>query len=242
MSSKSPTPPSGPATTGHHAAHNHSSQGQSLDQALQRAGFYPVLVADVVADALDGRDCLAHLVHLETHFDRAEVRRHITVLVLTEDMLVITHVDDQQLDEAGEQIVAQISTESVPVAQIRSVVLSYMYAQPQNYAPNDPVRELTLSIAWSGGQRLDVGPASCGDPQCEADHGYTGTISQEDIVLRISSEADGPRAVQDAKIFARALRAVNTGAPGPSTHSGAISAPRLRSGVFGNRLSRGHQR
>jgi hypothetical protein len=41
-------------------------------------------------------------------------------------MLVITHVDDQQLDEAGEQIVAQISTESVPVAQIRSVVLSYM--------------------------------------------------------------------------------------------------------------------
>lgn len=242
MSSKSPTPPSGPATTGHHAAHNHSSQGQSLDQALQRAGFYPVLVADVVADALDGRDCLAHLVHLETHFDRAEVRRHITVLVLTEDMLVITHVDDQQLDEAGEQIVAQISTESVPVAQIRSVVLSYMYAQPQNYTPSDPVRELTLSIAWSGGQRLDVGPASCGDPQCEADHGYTGTISQEDIVLRISSEADGPRAVQDAKIFARALRAVNTGGTGLAAHSGSIPAPRPRSGVFGNRLSRGHQR
>jgi hypothetical protein len=117
-----------------------------------------------------------------------------------------------------------------------------MYAQPQNYTPSDPVRELTLSIAWSGGQRLDVGPASCGDPQCEADHGYTGTISQEDIVLRISSEADGPRAVQDAKIFARALRAANTGAPGPSAHQGPIPAPRLRSGVFGNRLSRGHQR
>ena len=73
-------------------------------------------MADVVADALDGRDCVAHLVHLETHFDRAEVRRHITVLVLTEDMLVITHVDDQQLDEAGEQTVAQVSTESVPVS------------------------------------------------------------------------------------------------------------------------------
>ncbi|MGW9412838.1 DUF5998 family protein [Arthrobacter cupressi] len=241
MSSKSPMSSSGPAAAGHHAAHNHSTQGQSLEQALQRAGFYPVLVADVVDDALDGRDCLAHLVHLETHFDRAEVRRHITVLVLTEDMLVITHVDDQQLDDAGEQIVAQISTESVPVAQIRSVVLSYMYAQPQNYKPSDPVRELTLSIAWSGGQRLDVGPASCGDPQCEADHGYTGTISQEDIVLRISSEADGPRAVHDAKVFARALRAVNTGTPAPPAHA-PIPAPRPRSGVFGNRLSRGHQR
>ena len=36
-----------------------------------------------------------------------------------------------------------------------------------------------------------MGPASCGDPQCEADHGYSGTIAQEDIVLRISAEADG---------------------------------------------------
>ena len=107
---------------------------------------------------------LSHLIHLETHFDRTEVHRHITVLVLTEDMLVITHVDDQQLDEAGEQMVAQVSTESVPVTQIRSVVLSYMYAQPQDYKPSDPARELTLAIAWSGGQRLDMGPAGCGDP------------------------------------------------------------------------------
>jgi hypothetical protein len=155
---------------------------------------------------------------------------------------VITHVDDQQLDDAGEQIVAQISTESVPVAQIRSVVQSYMYAQPQDYKPTDPVRELTLSIAWSGGQRLDVGPATCGDPQCEADHGYSGTISQEDIVLRISAEADGLQAVQDAKVFARALRAVNTGSSTPISHSGTMAAPRPRAGVFGNRLSRGHQR
>ena len=246
MSSQPPT--STPQTPGNdnqatrpHSSHSHSAQGQSLDGALQKAGFYPRLVADVVDDALDGRDCVAHLVHLETHFDRAEVRRHITVLVLTSDMLVITHVDDQQLDEAGEQTVAQISTESVPVAQIRSVVLSYMYAQPQNYKPSDPVRELTLAIAWSGGQRLDMGPASCGDPQCEADHGYSGTIAQEDIVLRISAEADGLQAVQDAKLFARALRAVNTGSTSPVLHGAQSMQPRPRAGVFGNRLSRGHQ-
>ncbi len=235
-------PESGRPATRHHGPHDHSAQGQSLDGALQKAGFYPRLVADVVADALDGRDCVAHLVHLETHFDRAEVRRHITVLVLTEDMLVITHVDDQQLDDAGEQTVAQVSTESVPVTQIRSVVLSYMYAQPQDYKPSDPVREVTLSIAWSGGQRLDMGPASCGDPQCEADHGYSGTIAQEDIVLRISAEADGLQAVQDAKLFARALRAVNTGSAAPAPHPAPGAPPRPRMGVFANRLSRGHQR
>ncbi|WP_427017228.1 DUF5998 family protein [Pseudarthrobacter sp. P1] len=216
-----------------------NTNGRGLDAALQRAGFYPLLVSDVVDDALDGREPLSHLVHLETHFDRTEVHRHITVLVLTEDMLVITHVDDQQLDDAGEQMVAQVSTESVPVAQIRSVVLSYLYSQPQNYKPSDPVRELTLSIAWSGGQRLDLGPTGCGDPQCDADHGYSGTIAQEDIALRISAEADGLQAVQDAKTFARALRAANTSTPASAV---AHEDLRPRRPAFGTRLGRGASR
>lgn len=185
-----------------------SAKTRSLESDLQRSGFYPTLVADVVRDALDGRLPTAHMVHLETHFERTEVHRHITVLVLTEDMLVITHVDDQQLDESGDQMMAQISTESVPVSQIRSVVLSFIYAQPQNYKRSAQPRELTLAIGWSGGQRLDIAPAGCGDPECEADHGYTGSITQEDLVLRVSAEAEGAGAVQNAKDFAHALRKV----------------------------------
>jgi hypothetical protein len=61
-------------------------------------------------------------------------------------------------------------------------------------------------------------------------------------VLRISAEADGLQAVQDAKLFARALRAVNTGSSAPAPHTGPGLPPRARMGVFGNRLSRGHQR
>lgn len=215
-----------------------NTKGRDLEAALQRSGFYPRLVADVVNDALDGQESLAHLVHLETHFDRTEVHRHITVLVLTTDMLVITHVDDHQLDESGEQMVAQVSTESVPVAQINSVVLSYIYAQPQDYKPSDPARELTLAIAWSGGQRVEMGPASCGDPACDADHGYSGTIVQEDIALRISAEAEGLQAVADAKAFARALRAVNTGAGAPSH----LELGTARFPAFGARLGRSHYR
>jgi hypothetical protein len=215
-----------------------SAQGSGLEDALQRAGFYPLLVTDVVQDALDGRESLSHLVHLETHFDRTEIHRHITVLVLTEDMLVITHVDDEQLDEAGEQMVAQVSTETVPVSQIVSVVLSYVYAQPQDYKPSDPVREVTLSIAWSGGQRLDLAPASCGDPQCDADHGYTGTIAREDIGLRISAEADGLQAVQDAKAFARALRAVNTSSGSAAAEQ--LGGQRGKLPTLGPRLNRSH--
>lgn len=217
-----------------------NTKGRDLESALQRAGFYPRLVADVVNDALDGQPCLAHLVHLETHFDRTEVHRHITVLVLTEEMLVITHVDDQQLDDAGEQMVAQVSTESVPVGQIRSVVLSYIYAQPQDYKPSDPARELTVSIAWSGGQRLEMGPASCGDPQCDSEHGYSGTVVQEDIALRISAEAEGLQAVADAKAFARALRAVNTGSITPGHENAPAQGSKFP--VLGQRLGRSHHR
>ncbi|KPN18898.1 MULTISPECIES: DUF5998 family protein [Arthrobacter] len=215
-----------------------SAERRSLDASMERAGFYPTLLADVVHDALDGREPLSHLIHLETHFDRTEVHRHITVLVLTEDMLVITHVDDQQLDEAGEQMMAQVSTESVPVTQIRSVVLGYMYSQPQNYKPSDQARELTLAIAWSGGQRLDMGPAGCADPQCEADHGYTGTIAQEDIVLRVSAEADGIQAVQNAKAFARALRKVNTDTMNVRAVDPALDRQRMPG--IGSRFNRGH--
>ncbi|GHG41256.1 hypothetical protein GCM10012320_03410 [Sinomonas cellulolyticus] len=221
--------------SGSPAGQQRTSERESLAAALERTGFYPILVGDVVADALDGRPPVAHLTHLETHFERSEVRRHVTVLALTEDMLVVTHVDEAPLDEAGSRMAAQVSTESVPLAQIATVVLSYVYAQPADYSPGDPVREVTLAIAWSGGQRLDILPAGCGDPQCEADHGYTGTVAQEDLVLRISADADGPRAVDAAKHFARLLRSVSIGS---RPLSPAPTRPRL--GGLASRTLRGH--
>ena len=217
---------------------------RTLTADLERTGFYPPLVADVVDDALDGSVPLAHLVHLETHFERAEVRRHVTVLALTEELLVVTHVDEAPLESDPQRITAQVSTESVPLAQIAAVVLSYVFAEPAAYEPGDPVREVTLSIAWSGGQRVDLLPASCGDPNCEADHGYTGSTAQEDLVLRISSEADGPEAVTAAKHFARLLRAANAASPaGLTPPSSATPAPIARPRVagFGGRAERGHR-
>ncbi|MDP5225847.1 MULTISPECIES: DUF5998 family protein [Arthrobacter] len=229
----------------------------ALKSAVDKAGFYPRLVFDVVEDALDGREPLEQLVHLETHFDRAEVRRHVTALVLTSDVLVVAHVDDHQLDEQGETVMAQVSTETVPLHQIRSVILGFVYAQPQEYSGKEQPRELTLSIAWSGGRRLDLLPASCGDPQCEADHGLNGTSSAEDIVLRVSAEADGPKSLKQARHFAHALRTGSTGsrvgeAPEPRPvlaerhpEPARMAAPRARgrrfaalSGRFGARSHR----
>jgi hypothetical protein len=53
--------------------------------------------------------------------------------------------------------------------------------------------------------RLDLEPASCADPDCDADHGYTGTAAADDIALRVSEAAEGGDAVARMLGFAAAL-------------------------------------
>ena len=189
-----------------------------LTDAIERAGYYPALVADVVSAALAGEHVRSHLVHLETTFDRDVIRRHVTVLVLTGSRLVIAHADDHadHGDEApaggagpesgvGEGEVATATTESIPLSAVRGVMLTHVVPDPQNYVPGSLGRELTLTLGWGAVSRVDLLPASCGEPGCDADHGYDGTISSDDIALRVSATADGDPALQQAISFAHAL-------------------------------------
>lgn len=180
--------------------------GTSLGEALERAGFYPELVADTLDEVLDGRTVSTHLVHVDTHFDYEEIHRHITVLALAEDVLAALHLDDHALDEGGQHMMAQVSTEVVSLRRIDSVVATTVHPRPEQYRRGDPVAEVTLAVTWAGGQRIDLAPAGCADPQCDADHGYTGTSAREDLVLRVAAEAEGQSAVDAAVSFARALR------------------------------------
>ena len=65
--------------------------------------------------------------------------------------------------------------------------------------------EAVLTIGWGGVGRLDLEPAGCSDPQCEADHGYTGTLAGDDYNLRISAAAEGEDAVVRLLAFADEL-------------------------------------
>ena len=201
-------PPSGPHSSGRPAdrdaaapagSRGAGAPGPTLGADIERAGFYPELVADVLDHLLEGRAVTSHLVHVDTHFDFDEIHRHITVLALAGDVMAALHLDDHAMDEAAHQMMAQVSSELVPLWRIDSVVATTMHPQPQDFRRGDPVAEVTLSVTWAGGQRLDLTPASCGDPDCDADHGYTGTSTREDLVLRVSAEAEGPRAVDQAQ-------------------------------------------
>lgn len=176
-----------------------------LDAQLTRAGFYPHLIADLLKDELDGSEPLRHLLHLETHVERGEVHRHAIILVLTAESLVILHVDDHQPEDSTEPV-ANVSVEIVALPRLDSVVVSAVYPRPHEHRAGQGPRELTVGIAWSGGSRLDLGPAACGDPNCDADHGFQGQMVREDLVVRISAEADGAAHLDEARSFARALR------------------------------------
>ena len=172
---------------------------------LRRAGYYPDLVDDVLDVALADEPVLAHLVQAETTFDDA-VRRHLTVLALTATRLVAAHADDHEGDAAHPSSAAA-TTEAVPLHEVRSVALTHVVAEPAQHLPGDSASELTLAIGWGAVSRIDLEPAQCPDPACEADHGLTGQLTPDDVVVRVSEAAEGRDAVRRAVAFARVLSA-----------------------------------
>lgn len=178
-----------------------------LTRAIERAGYYPALVADVVQAALGSEEVVSHLVHQETTFDHDVVRRHITVLALTATRLVIAHADDHTDERPGHEDVATATTESVPLSAVRGVMITHVVARPQEYQPGSLGREITLTLGWGAVSRIDLMPATCADPDCDADHGYEGSVASDDISLRISADAEGEAALQHALGFARELSA-----------------------------------
>lgn len=186
-----------------------------LREAIVQCGYYPAVVTDAVEAALGGEAVDDFVLHHEPTFDRDdEVRRHVTVVVLTPTRLVVAHTDEHPPDDLLPAPYASTSTEAVPLSAISSVMTSRMVAEPASYAA-EPTRrpeanEAVLTIGWGAVNRVDLEPATCGDPECEGDHGYTGTMTADDFSLRMSAAADGPDAVAQLLGFAQTLSAATS--------------------------------
>ncbi|QTO38911.1 phosphodiesterase [Tessaracoccus sp. MC1865] len=136
---------------------------------------------------LQGRPVLHYLVQHEATFAGHELHRHMTVLVLTEQQLQICHIDEGE----GGRAEALATSEVVALRAIDSVVVTRAMANPET---RSGLNEAWLTIVWGAARRLDLGPATCEDPTCEADHGYTGVLQPDDITVRMSPAADGENA------------------------------------------------
>lgn len=177
--------------------------------AIERSGYYPGVVADAVSTALGPEPVVSYVVTHDALFDPGmEVRRHMTVLALTPTRLVYSHTDESPAEEgdADSRPQAETSTEAVRFAQISSVAVTRVIADPASYVPGVTMpTEVVLTIGWSVQAHVELEPAHCGDESCEADHGYTGTITADDLTLRLSDAADGEDAVRQLLAFANAL-------------------------------------
>jgi hypothetical protein len=182
--------------------------------AIERSGYYPGLVADAVSSAVGSDPVVSYVVHHDAHFDPGmEVRRHMTVLALTPTRLVYSHTDEYPADETDPQArpQAETSTEAVRFSRIASVSLTRVIHDPASYVPGaTQPSEVVLTIGWNVLSHLELEPAHCGDENCEADHGYTGTLTGDDVTLRVSEAADGEDAVRQVLAFAQALSEATT--------------------------------
>jgi Family of unknown function (DUF5998) len=180
-----------------------------LRAAIERSGYYPGLVSDAVSSALGSEPVVSYVVQGEALFDPAmEVRRHMSVLVLTPTRLIYSHTDENPAEEPSARPQAETSTEAVRFSRISSVAVTRVVPDPASYVPGVTMpSEVVLTIGWNVLSHLDLEPAHCGDENCEADHGYSGTITADDLALRVSEAADGEEAVRQVLAFASALAA-----------------------------------
>jgi len=176
-----------------------------LRDAIDRTGYYPEVVADGVEAAVAGEQVVSFYVHHEPTFERDEVRRHLSVVVLTPTRLVLAHTDEHAGDDLLPEPYTSTSTEAVSLHAVKSVVVTRMIANPTS-GPQ-PAVEAVMTIGWGGVSRIDLEPAGCNDPQCDADHGYTGVLASDDFSLRVSAAADGQDAVAGLLSFAESLSA-----------------------------------
>ncbi len=178
---------------------------QGLRTAIERSGYYPPLVADAVESALGEEAALSYVVHHEATFDPAmEVRRHVTVLVLSPTRLLVCHTDEHPPSEAVPRTHATTTTEAMRLSTVQSVAVTRVVPDPASYVSGAPPAEVVFGVSWGANSHIDLEPASCSDETCEADHGYTGGVA-EDLSLRVSEAADGPDAVTHVLSFAQAL-------------------------------------
>src|SRR3954465_10708336 len=139
-----------------------------LRQAIDRPGYSPEVAPGGVRSALGGEPVASFFVHHEPTFDHDEVRRHLSVVVLTPTRLILAHTDEPPGDDLLPEPYTSTSTEAVRLSAVKSVVVTRMVANPSS-GPAAPA-EAVMTIGWGGVSRVDLEPAGCSDPQCDADH------------------------------------------------------------------------
>ena len=133
-------------------------RSSDLVVAIEKTGYYPQVVAAGVLAAVAGEEVEAFLVHHEPTIDRDEVRRHITVVVLTASRLILCHTDEYAPDDLLPEPYTSTSTEAVRLSAVRSVVVNRMVANPEKFAAFNVLEDQELRVPQIGARQRDLLP------------------------------------------------------------------------------------
>src|SRR5262245_11135482 len=89
-----------------------------LRQAIHRTGYYPDVVAEGVQGAVAGEQVVSFYVHHEPTFERDEVRRHLSVAVITPTRLILAHTDEHDGDDLLPEPYTSTSTEAIRLSAV----------------------------------------------------------------------------------------------------------------------------
>ncbi|MGL4832732.1 MAG: DUF5998 family protein, partial [Propionibacteriaceae bacterium] len=154
------------------------NEWDALAGAVDGCGYFPELVKDSLKLSLVDEELVSWFVQQEAIVARDSIQRHMSALALTPSRLLVCHVDEtDQPGPSGRPIArgqAAATTESVPLSSINAVALTRVIDNPAAFTAGAPVGETWLTLGWGVLRQLDLEPASCADPNCSADHGYSG--------------------------------------------------------------------
>src|SRR3954451_20742246 len=127
-----------------------------LRDAIDRTGYYPEVVVASVSAAVAGERVVSFYVHHEPTFDRDEVRRHLSVMVLTPSRLIIVHTDEHAGDDLLPEPYTWTSSEAIRLSSVPPGVVPRMVADPPEGSA--PAAEAVIPLGWGGLSRVDLEP------------------------------------------------------------------------------------
>src|SRR6188472_1673543 len=95
-----------------------SDRARDLRRAIDHTGYYPEVVGTGVEAAVAGEHVASFYVHHEPTFDHDEVRRHLTVVVLTPSRLILAHTDEHAADDLLPEPYTSTSTEAISLSSV----------------------------------------------------------------------------------------------------------------------------
>lgn len=146
----------------------------------------PPMVDDVAAIVRLHGPIRTYFIRPETVFDRDSVFDATAIFLLTDSHLIVVLSDvTYEFVPVGEFVT---TTQVIPLKEIHDyqVIRRRVLDGPESGA----IASVQMRLRWGANRTLDIRPASCDDPTCEAEHGFIGMSAGEDGDVLLDATLD----------------------------------------------------